>query len=209
VGDIPTYGIEIPPNGPEAVPVYVDVSKLDGSIIWVLKPRTVAQAQIELEQAGQKGLEFLEAHGFKNMVLVEAERADSTAICTYVPRQDEVLLYPDQVKVQVALDNGEVLGYEGTPYYMFHRDRELPSGRLTKEQITAKISPYLKTEIIRPALIVNNRGQEILAWEVRGKVNEDETFVVFYNAESGREEQIVRLTPPLQFRFSLAEEGNR
>ena len=200
VGDIPTFGIEFPPLENENAPVYVDVSKLDGSVIWAMKPKTVGNATLDLSAGERNAKSFLESHGLNNMVLVEVDQEDGTGIYTFVPRQGEVLLYPDQVKVQVALDNGEIIGYEGTPYYMYHKKRDLGSPRISEDQLKKQISPYLNVELIRPAIIANTWGKEILAWEVRGSID-TEKFVIFYNAINGSEESIVRLTPPPKFDF--------
>lgn len=202
VGDIPTYGLEFSPIKDEDSPVYLDVSKLDGSVLWVMKPKNISQASINTSTGETKAQEFLAAHGFKEMALINVEQYDNTGIYTFVPRQGEVLLYPDQVKVQVALDDGEIIGYEGTPYYMYHKERNLTQPKINEEQLKNQISAYLKTDIIRPAIISNTWGKEIMTWEVRGSF-ENEKFVIFYNADSGSEEQITRLTPPPKFEFSL------
>ena len=202
VGDIPTYGLEFPPLEGES-PVYIDISKLDGSVVWAMKPKTVVQIDIDLSEGERSAKSFLESHGFNNMVAVKVEQEGNTGVYTFVPRQGEVLLYPDQVKVQVAQDNGEVIGFEGTPYYMFHRKRELPAPEISEAGLRKMLSPRLKVELIRQALITNYWGKEILAWEVRGSFGE-EKFAIFYNAETGSEEDIVRITPPPKFEFSVA-----
>ncbi len=205
VGDVPTYGLEFAPLSGEAenTPVYIDVSKLDGTILWAMRPKTITGANIDLSDGERRGLAFLQARGFNDMVLVKVEQQDTMGVYTFVPRQNEVLLYPDQVKVQVALDNGEVTGYEGTPFYMFHKDRALPLAALSEAQLKKQISPNLKVELIRPALISNYWGKEILVWEVRGSYAE-EKFVLFYNAITGSEEEISRITPAQKFEFTVS-----
>jgi spore germination protein len=202
VGDIPTYGIEIAPLKEEG-PVYIDVSKLDGAIVWAMKARPVEISKLKLTEGEREAQKFLEEHDFLNFVAVKSQKEDNTGVYTFVPRQGEVLLYPDQVKLQVALDNGEVTGFEGTPYYMFHRTRDLPVTKLTRDNLRPIISPRLKVELIRPALIVNTWGQEVLTWEVRGSFAHEE-FAVFYNAQTGSEEAIIRITPPPEFAFTVA-----
>ena len=86
---------------------------------------------------------------------------------------------------------------------MFHRTRDLPVPKLTRDNLRSIISPRLKVELIRPALIVNTWGQEVLTWEVRGAFTQ-EKFAVFYNAQTGSEEAIIRITPPPEFTFTVA-----
>ncbi|MFY9175080.1 MAG: germination protein YpeB [Peptococcia bacterium] len=203
VGDIPTYGFEFAPAEGESSAVYVDVSKLDGTIIWTMNPREVTEANLDLNQAEEKALDFLQKRNFPQMTVVKVEQDDHTGVYSFVPVQQGVLLYPDQVKVQVALDNGEIIGYEGTPYYMHHKKREIKAPRLSEEDIRKQVSILLEVELMRPAIITNPWGKEVLTWEVRGSVF-DEKFVIFYNSENGSEEQITRITPETQHQFIIA-----
>jgi len=203
VGDVPTYGLEFTPQQGESSPVYIDVSKLDGTVLWAMKPKDISGVNIDISEGERQSRNFLQSRGFPEMALIKVEQEDNTGVYTFVPSQDGVLLYPDQVKVQVALDNGEVIGYEGTPYYMNHKQREIPAPRLSEEDIRRQVSPLLKVELIRPALIANPWGKEILTWEVRGSFQE-EKFVIFYNAQSGSEEEITRITPPPKFEYVVA-----
>lgn len=203
VGDVPTYGIEFQPQKEGDSPVYIDISKLDGSVIWALKPKLADNTNINPSEGEKKCDAFLTTHGFENMSLVKFEKEDNTGVYTFVPRQGEILLYPDQVKIEVAMDNGEITGYEGTPFYMNHRTRDIKSPVLSEEMIREMVSPALKVEMISPALIANSWGKEVLCWEVRGKYS-DEEFAIFYNAYNGTEEEITRITPPPEFEFDLA-----
>lgn len=202
VGDIPTYGLEFPAKE-DGSPVYIDISKLDGTVVWAMEPKNIGDVSVSLDEGERYAKDFLEKHGFTNMIVIQVEQEGETAVYTCVPRQGEVVLYPDQVKVQVAQDNGEVIGYEGTPYYMYHRPRNLPQPRITAAELRKMLSPNLKVELIRPALIVNNWGKEVLTWEVRGSFAAEE-FAIFYNADTGSEENIVRVTPLPKFEFNVA-----
>jgi spore germination protein len=204
VGDIPTYGVEIAPlREDEGGPVYVDISKLDGAVIWAMKEKTSENSRLSLSEGEKKGREFLAKHNLEDIVAVKTQKEDNTAVYTFVPRQGDVLLYPDQIKIQVSLEDGEITGYEGTPYYMFNRPRELSAPKLTEKEIKEIVSPRLSIELVRPALIVNTWGKEVLTWEVRGKIFEEQ-FAIFYDANSGIEENITRITPSPQFTFEVA-----
>ena len=49
--------------------------------------------------------------------------AEKRRVIPFVPSQDGVRIYPDQVKVSVALDDGEVVGFEALGYLMAHTER--------------------------------------------------------------------------------------
>ncbi|MDD2400975.1 MAG: germination protein YpeB [Clostridia bacterium] len=203
IGDIPTFGLEILPIGEETEPVYIDVSKLDGAVVWAMKRKVVEKDNIDLNEGERRVQTFLEKRNYNNFTVVQVQKQDNTGIYTLAPRQEDVLLYPDQIKLQIALDNGEILGYEGTNYYMYHKKRELSKATLSKEELRKQINPNLKVELIRPALIVNTWGKEVLTWEVRGTFSE-EKFIIFYNANTGGEEVVTRITPPTESEFNVA-----
>lgn len=202
-GNIPTFGFEFSNQQNGEIPVYIDVSKLDGTIVWALKPKTVAKAQKDINEAGRNAQAFLQSHGFNNLVLIETRNEDNSGVYTFVPRQGEVLLYPDQLQVEVALDTGEIIGFEGTPYYMFHKQRQIGTPTINEEKLRSMISPNLKVDLIRLALISNFWGKEVLAWEVRGSYDKEQ-FVIYYNAKTGSEEQFTRVTPPRKHAFMVA-----
>lgn len=202
VGDVPTYGLEFTPLQGENSPVYIDVSKLDGTLLWAMKPKDITAVNIDMSDGERRSRAFLQSRGFPEMALIKVEQEGNTGVYSFVPLQGATLLYPDQVKIQVAMDDGEIIGYEGTPYYMYHKWRSIPAPKLSQEAIRKLASPLLEIEYIRPAWIANTWDKQILTWEVRGSFQE-EKFVIFYNAENGSEEKITRVTPSAKFEFGL------
>jgi hypothetical protein len=222
-GDISTYGYEVRRIGQTLPLAYVDVTRENGIVLWAVGiPAESAGSgagqsapgagQDDPGAAEKLALAFLEGRGYPLMEIVQEEihrnpQADGYGVYTLAPAQDEVLLYPDQIKIQVDLSRMTVVGFEGTPYYQHHRPRTNlePPLRLqwTKERIQALANPLLKVARIRLALIQDDLGGEILTWEVQGRL-EDETFSVFYNAETGAEERIIRRTQPRTYLFSAS-----
>lgn len=201
VGDVPTFGVEI--TSPEDNDlVYVDVSKIDGTMIWGMQVKEITQSKLTLKEGEEIALRFLKVRDFPPFEVVKAQKEDHTGVYTLVPRQNKVLLYPDQVKIQVALDEGTVIGFEGTPYYLFHKKRDFPEVQLQPQAIKELLNPRLKVELIQLALIIDASGKEVLTWEVRGSFAE-EKFAVFFDAQTGREIIITRITPPAEFTFGV------
>jgi len=57
-------------------------------------------------------------------------KEDSTATINYAYKQDNVIIYPDLIKVKIALDNGEIIGIESKGYLTSHTVRAIPVQRL-------------------------------------------------------------------------------
>ena len=103
------------------------------------------------------------------------------------------MIYPDQAKVKVALDNGEVIGVDARQYLTHHRVRGLPAPKITEQQARAQLRPDLAVTRAQLALIPDLAGTgERLTYEFQGKLGED-VYLVYINAETGAEEQILQL----------------
>ena len=108
----------------------------------------------------------------------------------YLYKQENVLIYPDLVKLKIALDNGEILGVETTGYLNSHTKREFLKPVISKEEAREKINPKLNVYQENLAIIPTEWKTEILCYEFKGKVDETE-FLVYINAQNGREENIL------------------
>ena len=105
---------------------------------------------------------------------------------------NDIYIYSDMVKIQIALDDNSILNYDQTSYATRHYQRQLPTPTVSKEQILTNMNPNFQVERVQLALITDEYSiNEILTYEVRGTVVE-ETFSVFVDAQSGQEIRIVR-----------------
>ncbi len=117
-------------------------------------------------------------------------KQEGTITINYAYHQNEVTIYPDLIKLKIALDNGEILGIETTGYLNSHEERNLPKVKISKEQAKATLNKNLQIESEGLAVIPTEYQTEILCWEFKGKV-EDTEFLVYINADNGREEDIL------------------
>lgn len=192
-GMIPTYGFAAG-NGTEqeADDVRIDVTKKGGHVYWMINPRDVTERRISVEEAVDYAEKYLESCGIRNMVPTYSSREDNTAVIPFVLRQDDVIIYPDMVKVKVALDNGQVVGYDASAYLSNHKSRKIPEVKVTKEEVTNLVNSELEIESSRLTLIPLETAQESLCWEFRCKLN-NETFLIYINAVTGDEERILKV----------------
>ena len=99
-------------------------------------------------------------------------------------------MYPDLIKVKVALDNGDILGIETTGYLNNHCNRDLSNIKITKDDAKKVLNSKLNIESEGLAIIPTEWQTEILCYEFKGKINDTE-FLVYINAENGNEEDIL------------------
>ncbi len=192
-GRIPAYRVEITPAGDSAGTTILDISKKGGKLIWALNSRPVADQAIDIDAARQKALQYLKEHGFGEMNSTYFTRHGNSATFNFAAAQNNVVLYPDLVKVTVALDNGEVTGAEASGYLMSHRTRDLPQPKITPEQARGSINTRLQVSGSgKLVLIPVGADDEKLSYEFQGKLGED-TYLVYVNAVDGREENVLKL----------------
>lgn len=171
----------------------MDVAKAGGYLVELVNARPPGAPSLSLEQARELGRAYLDRAGFADMAATYAEVTDGFATIQYVYRQGEVLVYPDQVRVRVALDNGEVTGVDAAPYLMAHRPRALPAPRVSPEEAQAALNGDLEVEAVQLAVIPDEAGVgELMAYEFRAQ-HEGDTFLVYVNAATGAEERILQL----------------
>ena len=188
---ISNYGFSIEKNNDETV--NISISKKGGHVISMNANRDVNTESITQEQADEKGKQYLESKGFSNMKETYYLKQDGIVTINYAYNQDNVVMYPDLIKVKVALDNGEILGLESTGYLNNHQKRDISNVKITKEEAKKNLNKNLEITSEGMSVIPTEWKTEILCYEFKGKVDERE-FLVYINAENGKEEDVLVIT---------------
>jgi len=188
---IPVYDFSITNKNDETT--NLSIAKKGGHIVSMNSNREVNAETISQEEADQKAKEFLTQKGFPNMKETYYLKQEGIVTINYAATQEDVVMYPDLIKVKVALDNGEVLGMETTGYLNNHTTRDTKKVNITKEEAKKTINKNLELQSEGLAVIPTEWKTEILCYEFKGKV-EDREFFVYINAENGREEDILIIT---------------
>lgn len=192
-GAIKTYGFSIKlKDAPDDQEVKMSVSQKGGHIVWMLYNRPVGEQRLDMEQAKKKGLEFLNEHGYDSMTDTYYLVQGNTATINYAYKQDNVTVYPDLIKLKIALDNGEVVGIEAKTYLSNHTEREIKTPKISLEEAREKINGNLEVKSSGLAIIPTNYKKELFCYEFKGKLN-DKDFIVYINAITGAEEDILMI----------------
>ena len=175
--------------------VTISISKKGGHVIFANYNKTVNAETISQEKANEIAKDFLNKHGYTDMKETYYLKQNGIVTINYAYTQNnsnsqQVIIYPDLIKVKVALDDGSVLGIETSGYLNSHTKRTIPSNIISKEKAKETINKELKIESENLAIIPTKWNSEVLCWEFKGKV-EDNEFLVYINAETGKEEDIL------------------
>lgn len=188
-GNIPVYDFSIKLKD-QKENANISISQKGGHIVLMNYNRDINAETLSQEQADEKGKEYLEKIGFKNMKETYYLKQEGIVTINYAYSQGDVIMYPDLIKLKVALDNGEILGIETTGYLNSHKERELATPKITIEEAKQNLNKELEIMSEGLAVIPTDWKTEILCYEFKGKV-EDNEFLVYINVENGREEDIM------------------
>ncbi len=172
----------------------ISVTKKGGHVIFMNYDRNIEAQTISEERANEIGIDFLNSKGFPNMKQTYYLNQGGALTINYAYNQKtnfgEVIMYPDLIKLKIALDNGEVLGIETTGYLNSHFERNLMAPKISKEKAKESLNKNLNIQSEGLAVIPTEYQTEIFCWEFKGKIEETE-FLVYINAENGNEENIL------------------
>lgn len=190
---IPAYTFSIQSKeGEDEAYIYIGVSKTGGKIVWMENTKPVSNKKVSMEQAQKKARKFLENKGYKNMEPNYSLRYDNIGVFNFAYQENDITIYPDLVKVKVALDDGEIIGIDATPYLKAHHDRDIPEPKITKEQARASVKTTFQIDSIRLAIIPKTGIKEVLCYEFKGKYRGSD-FIVYVDALTGQETKILKI----------------
>lgn len=181
-GKTPSYSVK----GKNSV---AEFSKKGGALLIYMKDRVSEEEKISLKNARQSAQRFLRENGFFDMAESYYEKKDGSVVINYAYKQDEYTVFPDLVKVKVALDNGEVIGFESLGYVTNHIYRQIPEEKISREEALAKVGTHLKTESVTKAIIPLDDGSEKACWQIQGTVS-DRHFLMYVNTQTGDIEDV-------------------
>ncbi len=190
--NIKTYSYTVTFEEKDVHVAYVDLTETGGMIYSLLMYRDIKDANLNAEQAIKAGESFLQKLGVVDMknsyYLVE----DDMITINYAYYKDDIMYYPDMIKVKVALDTGEIVGFESHAYITSHHDRSTLTPKLSVDEALSVISPNLKVQSVNKAVIPNDFGGEYFVYEFKC-TTEQRDFLVYVDANTGREVEVLIL----------------
>ncbi|MDR1117529.1 MAG: germination protein YpeB [Oscillospiraceae bacterium] len=172
---------------------YIDVTVQGGKLVDMMNSKAVGEAALSAEQCVEKAKEFMKRLELESMT--ESYYFIENNICTinYAYSENDTIFYPDLAKVCVAMDDGEILGYECRGYLMNHKTRELPAVKVSEAEAREKLSSDLTVDSVRLAVIPSPGQYEKLCHEFKCSDGTGQQYLIYVSVETGNEEQILIL----------------
>jgi len=170
----------------------MDITKKGGFPIWSIISREVKEQKISLNKASNEAVKFLKEHKFKNLALFESTQYENIGVFNFVTEVDGVKIYPDSIKMKVALDDGHIIGFAAEEYLKANKERKISNPVISKEDARKKINKQVTVMDDGLAIILNDLNKEVLCYEFIGTLDND-TYRIYINAENGIEEKVEKL----------------
>lgn len=172
-------------------PLSVQVTGQGGHLLWMMPEAAEFEARISREDCLKSAEAYLAQMGYGEMERCFVQEYDGMIVANFASVQDGVLLYPDQVKLQISRTTGRVVGAECSQYLTNHRERDNLQPGLTKEQAKLTLSERLEVAQANLCVIPADAGER-LCWEFRGTFS-GETYYAYVDAKTGEAVEILRI----------------
>jgi len=189
-GTLPTWGFSAPAENGD---LYIEISQMGGKVVSLFTSFAVTEASLSSEEGVAAATDFLAGHGYPDMVESYWVVQDNKITINFAPLVDGVVIYPDLIKVSVALDDGDIVGFEAHGYLSNHRERDLVAPNVSEEAAREKIAKGLNILNNQLALIPTAGEYEVLCLEFKCETEDGRHVIVYVNAVTGEQEKILLL----------------
>ncbi|MEJ8552834.1 germination protein YpeB [Tepidibacter sp. Z1-5] len=172
--------------------ISLSVSETAGKIVWMIDTRKIGQPSIDKKKALELAKKFLKDIEYENMVPTYSLTNNGATTFNFCYKQEGVSIYPDLIKVKVALDNGEIVGLESQGYLISHFDRKIRKPEVTLEDATKNIIDGAKILKHKLSIVPSEGKKEKLCYEFKVEYK-GRDFLIYVDAITGKQQKIFEL----------------
>ncbi len=169
--------------------LFAEISQADGALLRFDYYEDCTGETFDISNAERIAEEFLEKLGYDDMEAVRIRANGTVSDFTFVYEDDDVVYYPDEIRVKVCRTRGLVSGFDATKYLKNHKDRDEVNVKISLAEAYEKLYDQLSVESSRLTVVKTVRGERP-AYEFLCAY-EGESYLVFLDALNGEEISIV------------------
>ena len=145
-----------------------------------------------VKKAIEKAKEFAVNQGLENMECVWSAASEKVSYINLAPIEDDIIMYPDLIKVKVDLYDNNVVGWEATSYAYNHTTREDLIAQISLEEARKLVSKNLTVESEKLCVIPLDYVGETLAYEFAGNY-QGYKYYLYIDAYTGSQVRVLRI----------------
>ncbi|MFZ2537342.1 MAG: PepSY1/2 domain-containing protein, partial [Oscillospiraceae bacterium] len=173
--------------------VDLSITKKGGLLSYMLKSRPVTEQKISIEVALDKARQYMDTLKIGDLQATYYEISNNVLTINYAYTQDGILVYTDLIKVSVAMDNGEITGFDARGFITNNHHRDIKTPKMSESIAKFSVSEQLTIKNTKLCIIPSSGLNEVLCYEFKCKSADDKDVLVYVNANTGAEEQILIL----------------
>ena len=171
------------------VMLFAEISRTDGKLVGFDFYENCSEKKFDLKQCEMIAEKFLERLGYEDMEAVRFTQNDGNVDFTFAYEDDDVVYYPQSVRVKVCGTRGIVSGLDARKYLENEGTRYEFTAEISLSEAKEKLYKELGVEGSRPVVVQAMRGQRS-AYEFLCSYDE-ENYFVYIDANNGEEIAIV------------------
>ena len=187
---VPVYHFTVSFGEKDVHRAYVDISVKGCRLCAMIMYRGTGETTLDAKQAVLAGESYLNALGYTDMKATYYSVQDGYVTANYSYYNNGILYYPDMVKVKIAMDNGEVTGFDAMSYLASHQSRRLKPAALSADEAEKTVSDRVSVLERKEAVIPNDYGGEEHVYEFLGLYN-GRKVLIYVDADSGEEKDVL------------------
>lgn len=171
----------------------VAITTNGGYVSYLLRDRSVGSISMSTDDAISIATDFIKHCGYDEVKMTYYEIVYNTCTMNFAAVQDGVTVYTDLIKVSVAMDSGEILGFDARGYITNHTQRAFSEEKISADEAQKNLSPLLNVKSVSSAVIPTDGENDAYCYEFYCTNEASENILVYVNKQSGKEEQILML----------------
>lgn len=172
---------------------FVQITK-KGGFLLTLSSYGGQSETISVDVAGCEQLaeDFATKLTLSDMQSVWSEDLQGICFINLAPVVNDVIYYPDLIKVKIEMSTGTIIGWEAQNYAYNHTERTETTPVIGATEARDMIDLVLNINDQRLCIMPLEYGGEVLAYEFECEYYGD-TYYVFINAITGEEERVLKV----------------
>lgn len=171
---------------------YAQVTKRDGLLLQFSGGYVAGNAQKTEDECRTIAETFASTIGVKDVKAVWSTVCNGFVYVNLTYVVNDVIVYPDMIKVKVSQDNGEVVGWEARSYAYNHIERTNLSPTIDEIQARKALTSDVDVRTCRLAIVPNDYVGETLTYEFMC-ISEGATYYIYIDAKTGEEFNVLKV----------------
>lgn len=188
-GEFETFNFKLTRGNQE---YYAQVTKRDGILLQFNGGYETGESSKTEDECRTIAETFATTLGFEDLHAVWSTASQGFVYVNLTPIVNDVIIYPDMIKVKVAQDNGEIVGWEARSWAFNHTTRSDLSPTIDEVKARQSLTSDMDVRTTKLAIIPNDYVGETLTYEFMC-INEGATYYVYVNAKTGEQVNILKI----------------